>query len=116
MNRINILLIHEKVLNERNSNLDLYCINENTPTVFNNFSETPHDNISFNTSADDTEPVLLVTSQMSSKTRKRSTSINPIPDFTTGSPSPGSQNSNMDIIYEKFKIQSFKDNILQNLC
>ena len=44
--------------------------------------------------------------QTPSKTRERSASVNPIPDR---------QSSNIDTIYEKIKIQSFKDNILQNL-
>ena len=71
---------------------------------------TPDNNISFNTSTDYTEPIRLVTSQTPSKT-----SINPIPDFTIGFESPDGQSSNIDTIYEKIKIQSFKDNILQNL-
>ena len=55
-----------------------------------------------------------VTSQTPSKTRERSTLVNPIPDFPIGFTSPLGQNSNIDTIYEKIKIQSFKDNILQN--
>ena len=110
MNRINILLIDEKILNKRNRNLDSYYINENTSSDNNNFSETLH-----NTSADDTEPIFPVTSQTPSKTRERSTSINRIPDFTIGFASPDGQSSNIDTIYEKIKIQSFRDNILQNL-
>ena len=109
MNRINILLIDEKILNKRNRNLDSYYVNENT-SPDNNFSETPH-----NTSADNTEPIFPVTSQTPSKTRERSTSINRIPDFTIGFASPNGRSSNIDTIYEKIKIQSFKDNILQNL-
>ena len=110
MNRINILLIDEKILNKRNRNLDSYYVNENTSPDNNNFSETPH-----NTSADNTEPIFPVTSQTPSKTRERSTSVNRIPDFTIGFASPDGQSSNIDTIYEKIKIQSFKDNILQNL-
>ena len=45
MNRINILLIDEKILNKRNRNLDCYYVYENTSPVNNNFSETPHYNI-----------------------------------------------------------------------
>ena len=41
MNRINILLIDEKILNKRNRNLDSYYVNENTFPDNNNFSETP---------------------------------------------------------------------------
>ena len=107
-NRINFLLIDEKILNKRNRNLDSYYVNENTSPDNNNFSETPH-----NTSADDTEPIFPVTSQTPSKTRERSTSINCIPDFTIGFVSPDGQSSNIDTVYEK--IQSFKDNIIQNL-
>ena len=110
MNRINIFLIDEKILNKRNRNLDSYYVNENTSPDNNNFSETPH-----NTSADNTEPIFPVTSQTSSKTRERLTSINRIPDFTIEFASPDGQSSNIDTIYEKIKIQSFKDNILQNL-
>ena len=110
MNRINVLLIDEKILNKRNRNLDSYYVNENTSPDYNNFSETPH-----NTSADNTEPIFPVTSQTPSKTRERSTSINRIPAFTIGFASPDGQSSNIDTIYEKIKIQSFKDNILQNL-
>ena len=108
MNRINILLIDEKVPNKRNRNLDSYYVNENTSPDNNNFSETPH-----NTSADDTEPTFPVTSQTPSKTRERSASINRLPDFTIEFAYP--DGSNIDTIYEKIKIQSFKDDILQNL-
>ena len=86
MNRVNILLIDEKILYKRNINLDSYYVNENTSTDNNNFSETPH-----NTSADDTEPIFPVTSQTPSKTRETSTSINPVPDFTIGFSSPDGQ-------------------------
>ena len=113
MTRINFLLIDEKILNKRSRNLDSYYVNENTSTDNNNFSETPHNNISFNTSADDTEPIFPVTLQTPSITRERSTSINPIPDFTIEF--ANGQSSNIDTIYKKIKIQSFKDNILQNL-
>ena len=78
-NRINFLLIDEKILNKRNRNLDSYYVNENTSPDNNNFSETPH-----NTSADDTEPIFPVASQTPSKTRERSTSINRIPDLRSG--------------------------------
>ena len=106
MNRINILLIDEKILNKRNRNLDPYYVNENTSPDNNNFSETPH-----NTSADDTEPIFPVTSQTPSKIRERSTSIKRIPDFTIRFASLDGQSSNIDTVYEKIKIQSFKDNI-----
>ena len=112
MNRINILLIDEKILNKRNRNLGSYYVNEKTSPDYNNFSETTH-----NTSADNTKPVCPVTSQTQtpSKTSDRSASINPIPDFTIGFASPDGQSSNIDAIYEKIKIQRCKDNILQNL-
>ena len=71
MNRINLPLIDEKILNKRNRNLDSYYVNENTSPDNNNFSETPH-----NTSADDTEPIFPVTSRTPLKTRERSISIN----------------------------------------
>ena len=64
MNKINILLIDEKILNKRTRNLDSYYVNENSSPDNNNFSETPH-----NTSADNTEPISPVTSQTPSKTR-----------------------------------------------
>ena len=108
MNRINILLIAEKILNKRNRNLDSYRVNENTSPENNNFSETPH-----NTFADDTEPIFPVTSQTPSKTRERSTSINRIPDFTIGFASPDGQSSNIDTIYEKIKIQNLRENIIE---
>ena len=47
MNRINIFLIDEKILNKRNRNLDSYYVNENTSPDNNTFSETSHNNISF---------------------------------------------------------------------
>ena len=115
MNRINILLIDEKILNKGNRNLDSYYVNKNT-SPDSNFLETPHNNISFNTSVDNTEPSFPVTLQTSSKTRERSTSVNPIPDFMIGFASPYSQSSSIYKIYEKIKIQNFKDIILQNLC
>ena len=110
MNRINILLIDEKILNKRNRNLDSYYVNENTSPDNNNFSETPR-----NTSTDNTEPIFPVTSQTPSKIRDRSILIHRIPDFTIGFASPDGQSSNIDTIYEKIKIQSFKGNILKNL-
>ena len=100
----------KKILNKRNRNLDSCYVNENTSPDNNNFSETPH-----KTSADNIEPIFPVTSPTPSKTRERSTSINRIPDFTIGFASPDGQSSNIDTIHEKIKIQSFKDNILQNL-
>ena len=103
-------------------------VNENKSPDKNNFSKTPHNNISFNTydnntadtntdtdTADDTGPIFPFTSQTPSKARERSTSINPIPDFTIAFASPDGESSNIVTIYEKIKIQSFKDNILQNL-
>ena len=115
MNRINTLLIDEKILNKRNRNLDSYYVNENTSPDNNNFSETPHNNILFNTSTDDTEPIFPVTSKTPSITKEGSTSINPIPELTIGFTSPDGQSLDIDAISEKIKIQSFKDNILQNL-
>ena len=110
MNRINTLLIDEKVINKRNRSVDSYYVNENTSPDNNNFSETPHNNISFNTSTDDTEPIFPVTSKTLSIT-----SINPIPEFTIRFASLDGQNLNIDAISEKIKIQNFKDNILKNL-
>ena len=110
MNRINIPLTDEKILNERNRNLGSYYVNENTSPDNHKFSETLH-----NTSADDTEPIFPVTLQRPLKTRERSTSIDRIPDLTIGFASPDGKSSNKDTIYEKIMIQSFKDNILQNL-
>ena len=81
----------------------------------NSFSETSHNNISFNSFTDDTEPIFPVTSQTPSKTRERSASVISIPDFTIGFASPDGQSLYIDTISEKIKIQSFKDNILQNL-
>ena len=101
MNRINFLLIDEEILHKRNRNLYSYYVNEIVSPDDNNFSGTPHNNTSFNTFADDAEPKFPVTSQTPSKTRERSTSTNPILDFTIGFASQGGQ--------------SFKDNILQNL-
>ena len=115
MNRINTLLIDEKILNKRNRNLNSYYVNENTSSDNNNFSETPHKNILFNTSTDDAEPIFPVTSKIPSTTKGGSTSINAIPEFTIGFTSPDGQSLNIDTIFEKIKIESFKDNILQNL-
>ena len=115
MNRIDTLLIDEKILNKRNRNLGCYCVNENTSPDNNDFSETPHNNILYNTSTDDTEPIFPVTSKTPSITKERSTSINPIPEFTIEFTSPDGQSLNVDATSEKIKLQSFKDNILQNL-
>ena len=51
--------------------------------VVSTFLEIPYNNISSNIFADNTEPIFSVTSQMPSKTRERSTSINPIPELAT---------------------------------
>ena len=115
MNRINTLLIDKKILNKRNRNLDSYYVKENTSPDNNNFSGKPHNNILFNTSTDDTEPIFPVTSKTSSITKEGSTSINSIPELTIGFTSPDGRSLDMDAISEKNKIQSFKDNILQNL-
>ena len=114
MNRINTLLIDEKILNKRNRNLDSYYVSKNASPDNNNFSETPHNNILFNTSTDDTERIFSVTSKTPSITKEGSTSINPIPEFTIGFASPNCPNLNIDTISEKIKIQHFKY-ILQNL-
>ena len=50
MNRINTLLIDEKILNK--GNRSFYYVNENT-SPDNNFSELPRNNILFNTSTDE---------------------------------------------------------------
>ena len=117
MNKIDTLLIDVKILNKRKkSKLRLlYYVNENASSDNNNFSETPHNNILFNTSIDDTKPIFHVTSKSPSITKEGSRSINPIPEFTIGFASPDGQSLNIDAISEKIKIQSFKDNILQNL-
>ena len=115
LNRTDTLLIAEKILNKRNRNLDSYYVNENTSPDNNNFSETPHNNVLFNTSTDDTEPTFPVTSKTPSITKEASTSINPIPELIIGFTSPDGQSLNIDPISKKIKIQSFKDNILQNL-
>ena len=47
-NRINILLIDEKILNKRNRNLDSCYVNENTSPDNNNFAETPHNTSAYN--------------------------------------------------------------------
>ena len=111
MNRINTLLIDDQILNKRNRNLVSYYINENKSPDNDNFLETSHNNISFNTSTDDTEPIFPVTSKTPSITKERSTLINPIPEFTIGFASPDDQSLNINTISEKIKIQSFKDNI-----
>ena len=87
MNRINILRIDEKNIYKRNRSLDSYYVNEDTSPDNNNFLETPHKNISFRTSADDTEPIFPVTLQTPSKPRERPTSMNPILDFAIRFPS-----------------------------
>ena len=92
-----------------------FLINENTSADNNNFSETSHNNILFDTSTDDTEPISPVNSKTPSITKEGSTSINSIPEPTFGFTSPDGQSLDIDTISEKIKIQSFKDNILQNL-
>ena len=91
MNRINALLIDENILNKRNRNVDFYYVNENTSPDNNNFSETPHNNILFNNSTDDTEPIFPVASKTPSITKDGSRSINPIPEITIGFASPDGQ-------------------------
>ena len=107
MNRINTLVIDEKILNKRNRNLGSYYINENASPDNNNFSGTPHNNILFNTSADDTEPIFPLTSKTPSITKEGSTSFNPIPEFSIGFTSPDAQSLNIDAISEEIKISKF---------
>ena len=84
MNRINTLLIDGKTLNKRNRNLNSYYVNENTSPDNNIFSETPHNNILFNTSTDNTKPIFPATLKTPLATKQGSTSIYPIPEFTSG--------------------------------
>ena len=62
-----------------------------------------------------TSYLILPLTKIPSITKEGSTSINPIPEFTIGFTSPDGQSLKIDAISEKIKIQSFKDNILQNL-
>ena len=101
MNGISILLSDEKILDKKNRNLDSYYINENISPGNNNFSETAHNNISFNTTADNAESIFLVPLQTLSETRERCTSVNRIPYVTIEFVSPDEQGSNKDTIYEK---------------
>ena len=71
-----LALIDKRILNKRSRNLDFYYVNEHTSPYNNSFSETPHNNFSFNTSGDITETTFPATSQALSKTRESSTSIN----------------------------------------
>ena len=105
MNRINIRLIYENIINKRHKNLDSYYVNKNTSPYNNKFSATPHNNISFNTSARDTEPIFPNISQAPLKTIERSTSNNPILDFTIAFEFPDGQSSNIDSIYEKIRLK-----------
>ena len=73
-----LILTDERILNKRSRNLDFYYVNEHTSPCNNNFSETSHNNFSFNTFGDITETIFPATLQTPSKTRERSTSINPI--------------------------------------
>ena len=67
-------------------------------------------------STDDTEPIFPLTSKTPLITKERSISINPISELNIGFASQDDQSLNIDTISEKLKIQSFKDNVLQNLC
>ena len=99
MNRINILLIDEKILNKRNRNLDSYYFNENTSPDNNNFSETTH-----NTFADNTQPIFPVTLQTPSKLGRDQHQLIVFLILR------------WSLHLQTVKVQSFKDNILQNLC
>ena len=68
INRINTLLIDEKILNKRNRNLGFHYVNENTSPDNNNLLETSHNN------TDDTEPIFPVTSKTPLMTKEGSTS------------------------------------------
>ena len=76
--------ILNRILNKRSRNLVFYYVNEHTSPCNYNFSETSHNNFSFNTSGDITETTFPATLQTSSKTRERSTSINPISNLQSG--------------------------------
>ena len=114
MNIITVFLTDEEILNKRNRNLDSYYGNEDT-SPDNNFSETLYNNIYLILPLTIQNQFYLLLRKLHKKTRERSTSINSIPDFTVRFESPDGQSSNIDKIYEKNKIQSFEDNILQNL-
>ena len=64
--------------------MDFYYVNEHTSPCNNNFSETSHNNFSFNTSGDIKETIFSATLQTPSKTSERSTSIIPISNLQEG--------------------------------
>ena len=117
--RINILLINEKLINKINRNLKSYSVNEaNTNTEYGT-SQVLSSNSYFANSDNDSTSDSSVTSQKLLK-GSEATSTKSIPDLTIGLLTPmkktaqnaktNSSEKNLDTItqYEKFKVESFK--------
>ena len=124
--RINILLINEKLINKINRNLNSYFFNEaNTNTEYGT-SQVLSNNSYIANSNNDSTSYSSVTPQTLLKGSETS-STKSIPDLTISlltltkktikNAETNSSEKNMDTIthYEKIKVKSFKENILQNL-
>ena len=117
-------MINEKLINKINRNLNSYTVNEvNTNNEYDT-TQIVSSNLSFATPNNDSKadsPITPKTLLKDSETQ----STKSIPDFTICFITPtkktietvetNSSEKYIDTTYEKFKIKSFKDNILQNL-
>ena len=123
--RINILLINEKLINQINRNLNSYSVNEANTTEYGTTQELSS-NLSFANSNNDSTPDSSITPQAPLKDSE-TPSTKSIPDLTIGLVTPtkktieiaeaNSSEKNIDTTtqYEKIKVESFKEDILQNL-
>ena len=123
--RINILLINEKLINQINRNLNSYSVNEANTTEYGTTQELSS-NLSFANSNNDSTPDSSITPQTPLKDSE-TPSTKSIPDLTIGLVTPtkktieiagkNSSEKNIDTTtqYEKIKVESFKEDILQNL-
>ena len=124
--RINILLINEKLINKINRNLNSYSVNEaNTNTEYGT-TQVLSSNLSFANPNNDSTPDSSITPQTPLKDSE-TPSTKSISDLIIGLVTPtkktienaetNSSEKNLDTMtkYEKTKVESFKENIPQNL-
>ena len=124
--RINILFINEKLINKINRNLNPYSVNEaNTNTKYDT-NQVLSNNSYFANSNNDSTSDSSITPQTPLK-GSETPSTKSIPDLTIGLLTPTKKTienaetnfseKNIDTMtrYDKIKVESFKENILQNL-
>ena len=122
--RINILLIDEKLLNKINRNLNSYSVNTVNTEIDNGTAQLISSNSSIATPMNDATPRFHMATQ-TPLNNSETPITNSIPNFSADFLTPehktienahmNSSEKYIDRIYEKVKIENFKDDILKNL-